>query len=100
LVTLDPDAIGKWAEEKGIPNDPAAIAEHPEMIASIESAVSSVNRDLASFETIKKVRILPAEFSIETGELTPSMKLKRKVVEERNAALLDEMYASAGEFAP
>ncbi len=46
------------------------------------------------------MRILPDEFAIETGELTPSMKMKRKVVEQRNAAILDSMYDSPGEFAP
>jgi long-chain acyl-CoA synthetase len=100
LITLDPDATSHWAKEKGIAEDPVEIAANPEMVALIEAAVAEVNSDLASFETIKKVRILPNEFAIETGELTPSMKMKRKVVEQRNAALLDSMYDAPGEFAP
>ncbi len=70
------------------------------MVEFIEAAVAEVNRGLASYETIKKVHILPTEFSIETGELTPSMKMKRKVVEQRNAAVLDAMYDDPGDFAP
>jgi long-chain acyl-CoA synthetase len=98
LVTLDPDAIANWAKEKSIPNDPAAIADNREMVAVIEAAVAEMNRDLASYETIKKVTILPGEFTIESGELTPSMKVKRKVVEQHNADRLDAMYES--ELAP
>ncbi len=92
LVTLDPDAVGHWATEHGVENDVAAISEHPDMIAEIEKAVGEANSNLASYETIKKVSILPAEFAVETGELTPSMKVKRKVVEERNMDVLDSMF--------
>ncbi len=92
LVTLDPDAIGHWATEHGVENDPATIAKHPEMIAAVNQAVEEANSGLASYETIKKVSILPSEFAVETGELTPSMKVKRKVVEERNMDVLDSMF--------
>jgi long-chain acyl-CoA synthetase len=92
LVTLDPDTSATWAGEHEIDNDLAAIARHPEMIAEIEAAMEEVNRGLASYETIKKVSILPNEFAVETGELTPSMKIKRNVVEERNMAVLDSLF--------
>jgi long-chain acyl-CoA synthetase len=95
LVTLDPDAVGHWAEEQGVENDPAVIAEHPEMIKLVEAAVDKANSELASYESIKKVAILPAEFAVETGELTPSMKIKRRVVEQQNMDVLDSMYADA-----
>ncbi len=94
LVTLDPDAITHWADDKNVPGDMASISRHPEMIKLIESAVDDVNRKLPSFETIKKVSILPSEFEVDTGELTPSLKLKRRVVEQHNAARLDAMYES------
>ncbi len=93
LVTLDPDAVAHWATEHEVENDVATIARHPDMIATINGAVDEVNANLASYETIKKVSILPEEFAVETGELTPSMKVKRKVVEERNMDVLDSMYA-------
>lgn len=92
LVTLDPDAVTHWAAEHNVENDVATIARHPDMIAAIDQAVEEVNSNLASYETIKKVSILPAEFAVETGELTPSMKVKRKFVEERNVDVLDSMF--------
>ena len=94
LVTLDADAVAHWAENNKVPGDPTAIARHPEMIDLIESSVDDVNRVLPSFETIKKVTILPAEFEVETGELTPSLKLRRHVIEQRYAVVLDAMYES------
>ncbi|MDH4279785.1 MAG: long-chain fatty acid--CoA ligase, partial [Acidimicrobiia bacterium] len=92
LVTLDPDAVTHWATEHNVENDVATIGRHPDMIAAIDKAVEEVNSNLASYETIKKVSILPAEFAVETGELTPSMKVKRKFVEDLNVGVLDSMY--------
>lgn len=92
LVTLDPDSIGPWAIEHGVENDPAAIADDPAMRETIEGAIASVNRELASYESVKYVRILPSEFTVDTGELTPSLKVKRRIVEERHLDLLDSMY--------
>ncbi|MDH3294044.1 MAG: AMP-dependent synthetase/ligase, partial [Acidimicrobiia bacterium] len=92
LVTLDPDTTATWAAERGVDADTEALSKHPDMIAEIEAAMNEVNAGLASYETIKKVSILPAEFAVETGELTPSMKVKRQVVEERNVAVLDSLF--------
>ncbi len=96
LVTLDPDTVATWAADNELGavaiDDLESIAKMPAMVKEIESAVDEVNAGLASYETIKKVSILPAEFAIESGELTPSMKVKRKVVEERNQAVLDAMF--------
>ena len=63
------------------------------MRALIEREVGEVNRQLASFESIKYFRILPGDFSPESGELTPSLKVKRKVVAERYRPVIEEMYA-------
>jgi len=93
LVTLDSDAVANWAHEKGIPNDLAAIAASPEMVAEIDRAIEEVNKGLPSFETIKRVSIVPDEFTVETGELTPSMKMRRKVIEQKHADALDAMYS-------
>ena len=54
--------------------------------------LAAVNQQLASWESVKYVRILPTDFSTETGELTPSLKVKRKVVTERFRNLIDQMY--------
>jgi long-chain acyl-CoA synthetase len=63
----------------------------------IQEAVASINADLASYESVKRVEILPRDFTVESGELTPSMKVKRKVVTERYMHLLDSMYDDAVE---
>jgi len=57
--------------------------------------VEATNRRLSSFETVKKIAILPNDFSIETGELTPTLKVKRKVVTERYKKQIEELYASS-----
>ena len=58
----------------------------------IREELEAINTGLASFETVKQIRILPRELSIEDGELTPSLKIKRRVVVERYLNLLEEMY--------
>ena len=93
LVTLDAEEVARWAREHGRTlAGPEAMAADPDVRALIEAEVAEVNRDLASWESIKRVRILPRDFSPETGELTPSLKVKRKVVAERYRDAIDEMY--------
>ena len=62
------------------------------MVALYEEIVEALNRELSQFERIKKFRVLPREFSIESGELTPTMKVKRKAVEQHWSAEIDELY--------
>ncbi len=96
LVTLDPDHIAAWAREKGIASESLeALSRHPEVERLIAAEIEACNRQLASFESVKKFRILPADFAIETGEMTPTLKVRRKVVMEKYARLIDEMYAEA-----
>ena len=97
LVTLDPESIRKWMGEHGESADApmAAIASNPKVQAMIERAVADLNRTLASYETVKKFAILDRDFTVEGGELTASMKMKRKVVEQRYATLLDGFYADS-----
>lgn len=92
LITLDPDAAAKWATEHGKPTDVASLSTDPDMIAEIQASVDKLNAGLNRWETIKKFKILDRDFTIEDGELTPSLKVKRKVVEERFQDLLDAMY--------
>jgi long-chain acyl-CoA synthetase len=93
LITLDPDSIQKWAVEHGIEDSSAAdLAGHTEVRKLIEREVEDRNRQLASFETIKRFHILPQDFTIERGEMTPTMKIKRKVVVEKYAKELDALY--------
>jgi len=93
LITLDPDSIQQWAVEHGIDDSSTAdLSGHAEVRKLIEREVEERNRQLASFESIKRFHILPQDFTIERGEMTPTMKIKRKVVVERYAKELDALY--------
>jgi long-chain acyl-CoA synthetase len=94
LVTLAVDEVVRWAKAHGIEDaSPEALAAAPAVRQLIESEVAHVNRELASFEQVKYFRILPRDLTVETGELTPSLKVKRKVVAERYRREIEEMYA-------
>ncbi len=93
LVTINEETVGKWAGEQGIAySGYADLAGKPEVHALIWGEIQKVNARLASYETIKKITLLPADFSQETGELTPKMSIKRKVVQEKYRDLLEGMY--------
>ena len=93
LVTLDEEAVMKWARDKGLSgksyND---ITAHPQTRALLEPYFAQVNKTLAKYETVKQFAILPKDLSVDDGELTPSLKVKRKVVEKKYAGMLDRMY--------
>jgi long-chain acyl-CoA synthetase len=94
LVSIDPESVGSWAKEKGIGFEGVEdLASNAEVVQLIESEIEDKNRELASFESVKKFRILPRDLSIEGGELTPTLKIKRKVVLEKFGDLVDGMYA-------
>ena len=95
LVTLDEEAIRKWAGEHGADASApmTAISTLPQVIALVDAAVAELNRTLASYETVKKFAILDRDFTIASGELTASMKMKRKVVEQNHRTVLDGFYA-------
>jgi long-chain acyl-CoA synthetase len=86
LLILDADAVARFAKEKG------AAPNGPELHAEIQRAVDEVNSHFARVETVKRFHILPRPFSIDTGELTPTLKVKRRVVYERYAQEIDAMY--------
>ncbi len=95
LLTLDLDEVERFAAAEGIRLDDRQYAHrHPRIAALIDAEVQAVNAHLASYERIKYYRVLAGDFSQETGELTASLKVKRKVVTERYRDLIDEMYAS------
>ncbi|MEM7113398.1 MAG: long-chain fatty acid--CoA ligase [Chloroflexota bacterium] len=94
LMTLDPESLAVWAEQNGKGEKSAAdLASDSDVMAEINSFVETANGQLARYETIKQYRILPEEFSIQNGYLTPSMKIKRKAIEADFAKTLDGMYA-------
>jgi len=91
LVTLDEEAGRRFANEHGL--NSVALHEMPQIRAEIQRAVDAMNRDLAQVETVKKFTILPRNFSVEDGELTPTMKIKRRMVSKHFATEIDHMYA-------
>ena len=94
LVTLDPDAIAGWAEENGLGGKSySEIVAAPATVEMVEGYVEQLNGALNRWETIKKFRLLDHDLSVESGEMTPSMKVKRNVVESNHAAVIEEMYA-------
>ena len=92
LVTLDATEVSAWLQAQGLPAGDADLHVRPEVKTLIEGEIAAVNRQLASWESIKYVHILPGDFSTETGELTPSLKVKRKVVASRYADAIESMY--------
>ncbi len=96
LLTLDEEAIKKWAEGAGLGGKSYAdLTRATESKAMIQTFIDEVNQGLAKYETIKKFEILPADLTVEAGELTPSLKVKRKAVEVKYVDLLDGMYKGA-----
>ncbi|MFB9470518.1 AMP-dependent synthetase/ligase [Nonomuraea salmonea] len=93
LVTLDMEVVKPWAEAESLPLDPEELREHPRVRAEVEKAIEQVNAGEASYATVKKFAILASDFTVETGELTPSLKIKRRAVEERHGGVLDAFYS-------
>jgi len=94
LIALDPDAVSGWAAERGLSgNSYAELVKLPEVQALVDEYVKKLNSELNRWETIKKWALLDHELSVERGELTPSLKVKRSVVEERNKEVLDSFYS-------
>jgi long-chain acyl-CoA synthetase len=93
LITLNHAALAQWAVERSRPSEPQALAQDPEVHAMIQLDIDRVNHRLARFESVKGFAILPDEFSIDGGELTPTGRVKRAVVEKRYATTIDRLYA-------
>jgi len=94
LVVPDFDAIAAWANERGLTYaDIPSMLALPDVTAKVEREVMGSLRDLASFEMPKKLLLLEEDFTIESGELTPTLKVKRRVVEQRYRARIDALYA-------
>jgi long-chain acyl-CoA synthetase len=94
LVTLDADAISGWAKDHGLANTSyAELTKSPEVHEMVEDHVKKLNANLNRWETIKKWALLDHELSVERGELTPSLKVKRGVVAEQNKETLNDFYS-------
>lgn len=94
LVTLDPDALLDWAKEHGHGGKTyGELVETDDVVNLVQEYVDQLNLELNRWETIKKFRLLDHDLTVESGELTPSMKVKRNVVEENHKHTIDAMYA-------
>jgi long-chain acyl-CoA synthetase len=93
LLTLDGEVAPAWAKARGI--EAASLAElvtHPAVLAEVETAVTAANQRLARVQQVKRWRLLPVEWTAETEELTPTLKLKRRIVHAKYADDIDALY--------
>ncbi len=95
LIALTEVDIMKWAKETGVPGSYADVVKDPKTQAMLKPYFDTLNKGLASYESIKKFAILPKELTEKDGDLTPSLKVKRKAVETKYKELLDGFYAGA-----
>jgi long-chain acyl-CoA synthetase len=92
LLTLDPEEILPWARAHGLPADLTALAGHPDVLALVGEVVDEVNARYARALQIKRFAILDRDLSQESGELTPTLKVKRAVVHRNHGTLFDTLY--------
>ena len=97
LVTINEEAVAKWAKDQGLSfANYAELAALPKVRALIQADVDKINQELPSYETVKKIALVPEDWTVENGFLTPSMKVRRAVVEAKYADILDGLYGEAG----
>ena len=96
LVSPNFVPLEAWAKENGIPfTSRAELIANPKVQALYEEIVEGINGNLARFEKLKRVLLVADEFTADNGALTPTMKLRRKVIEERYRRQIDDLYAQA-----
>jgi long-chain acyl-CoA synthetase len=93
LIALDKDAILDWAKKSGVDGDYDAVVKDNRTHAMLKNYVNDLNKTLASYESIKNFSVLPKDLTEADGDLTPSLKLKRKAVEAKYKSLIDAFYA-------
>jgi long-chain acyl-CoA synthetase len=92
LLAPDPDELRRVAERLGVREGGGVLTEKADVVAEFQKVVDKVNASLARFEQIRRFQILPGPLSIEAGHLTPTLKVKRRVVETQFAELIEAMY--------
>jgi long-chain acyl-CoA synthetase len=93
LITLDAEEIVPWARERGLSEDLAELSRERQVVALVQGVLDEANAQYAQVEQIKRFAILQRDLTIDDGELTPTLKVKRAVVGERYAAVLESLYA-------
>jgi long-chain acyl-CoA synthetase len=94
MITLDEAEVRRWAEEQGIDGDLTALAADSRVRDLLQEVVDDVNRDRSRYEQVKRFVLLPRDFSMEHGEVTPTLKLRRRAVLEHFSDELEKLYAS------
>lgn len=95
VLTLDPDAAADWARHHGAFNDFAELTRDPRLRRAVQTSIDNVNREHAPVEQIKYWQLIAEQLTVERGELTPTLKVKRDVVQEKYADLIATMYAQS-----
>ena len=94
LIVPNIEMLKSWAAEQGLQaGDPESLLRLPEVQTKMDREVRTTLRDLAGFEMPKKLVLLSRDFSVEAGELTPTLKVKRRVVEQHHRAAVEAAYA-------
>jgi long-chain acyl-CoA synthetase len=93
LITLNAEELAKFARDNGIiATDPSVVVKHPKVVERVGRTVEEKNSQLQSYARIKKFTVLPGDFTQEGGELTPTLKVKRKVVSNKYLTAIEELY--------
>lgn len=92
LVTLDPDGLAEWAADHDLDRATQDLAHHPDLVATVQEAVDAANLSVSRAESIRRFAILPNDLTIEAGELTPTLKVRRATVEKTYADAIDSLY--------
>jgi long-chain acyl-CoA synthetase len=93
LVTLDPDEIGRWATVEGIEGDAASLAVNQRVRDLIQNVVDNANAERSRYEQIKRFAILPRDFTMADGEITPTLKLRRRAVIDHFQSEIEALYS-------
>jgi long-chain acyl-CoA synthetase len=93
LVTLDGTEVMRWASEQGIEGDVSVLAQHPSVHELVQGVVDNANRERSRYEQVKRFAILPRDFTMEDGEITPTLKVRRRAVQEHFQAEIDALYS-------
>ena len=93
LVTIDADTFPEWAEENGKTGSTVAdLVNDAALLAAVQEAIDEGNKAVSKAEAVKEFRILPEDFTIDGGEMTPTLKLRRAIVMKKYAGMVEDMY--------
>ena len=96
LITLDPEELGRWAAERGVDGDLSSLARDERVRELVEGIVADVNRERSGYEQVKRFAVLPRDFTMDEGEVTPTLKLRRRACIEHFQAEIEALYEGSG----